>query len=74
MWGRYRLSRRKQIIAEHFDAVPFEDDWEPRYNIAPTHTRGRSCCPGFEPKHEVLYLNKKGGTRFQMCRPHAERH
>jgi putative SOS response-associated peptidase YedK len=36
MCGRYRLSRRKQIIAEHFDAVPFEDDWEPRYNIAPT--------------------------------------
>jgi hypothetical protein len=30
MCGRYRLSRRKQIIAEHFDAVPFEDDWEPR--------------------------------------------
>jgi len=36
MCGRYRLSRRKQVLAEHFDAVPFEDDWEPRYNIAPT--------------------------------------
>jgi putative SOS response-associated peptidase YedK len=36
MCGRYRLSRRKQILAEHFDAVPFEDDWIPRYNIAPT--------------------------------------
>jgi putative SOS response-associated peptidase YedK len=35
MCGRYRLSRRKQIIAEHFDATPFEDDWDPRYNIAP---------------------------------------
>jgi len=35
MCGRYRLSRRKQIIAEHFDA-PFDDDWIPRYNIAPT--------------------------------------
>jgi putative SOS response-associated peptidase YedK len=34
--GRYRLSRRKQILAEHFDATPFDDDWEPRYNIAPT--------------------------------------
>ena len=32
--GRYRLSRRKQILAEHFDAVPFEEDREPRYNIA----------------------------------------
>ena len=36
MCGRYRLSRRKQIISEHFDTVPFEVDWEPRYNIAPT--------------------------------------
>jgi len=35
MCGRYRLSRRKEIIAEHFDA-PFDDDWIPRYNIAPT--------------------------------------
>lgn len=37
MCGRYRLSRRKQIIAEHFDASPFDDDdWTPRYNVAPT--------------------------------------
>jgi putative SOS response-associated peptidase YedK len=36
MCGRYRLSRRKQIIEEHFDAVSGEDDWSPRYNIAPT--------------------------------------
>jgi putative SOS response-associated peptidase YedK len=30
------LSRRKQIIEEHFDAVSGEEDWVPRYNIAPT--------------------------------------
>jgi putative SOS response-associated peptidase YedK len=36
MCGRYRLSRRKQILAEYFDVSPFDDDWEPRYNIAPT--------------------------------------
>jgi putative SOS response-associated peptidase YedK len=36
MCGRYRLSRRKQIIAEHFDAISDADDWVPRYNIAPT--------------------------------------
>jgi putative SOS response-associated peptidase YedK len=29
------LSRRKQIIEEHFDAMS-DDDWTPRYNIAPT--------------------------------------
>ncbi len=36
MCGRYRLSRRKQIIAEHFDTVSGEEDWSPRFNIAPT--------------------------------------
>ena len=35
MCGRYRLSRRKQIVEEHFDA-PGDEDWGPRYNIAPT--------------------------------------
>ncbi len=36
MCGRYRLSRRKQIIEEHFDSVSGEEDWSPRFNIAPT--------------------------------------
>jgi len=36
MCGRYRLSRRKQIIEEHFDAVSGDEDWSPRYNVAPT--------------------------------------
>jgi putative SOS response-associated peptidase YedK len=36
MCGRYRLSRRKQIIEEHFDSVSGEEEWTPRYNIAPT--------------------------------------
>ena len=35
MCGRYRLSRRKQFIADHSDASG-EEDWEPLYNIAPT--------------------------------------
>jgi putative SOS response-associated peptidase YedK len=35
MCGRYRLSRRKKIIEEYFDVGP-DDDWTPRYNIAPT--------------------------------------
>jgi putative SOS response-associated peptidase YedK len=38
MCGRYRLSRRKQIIEEHFNCEPWEEDWNPRYNIAPTQT------------------------------------
>jgi putative SOS response-associated peptidase YedK len=36
MCGRYRLSRRKQLIEEHFDSVSDEPDWSVRYNIAPT--------------------------------------
>jgi putative SOS response-associated peptidase YedK len=36
MCGRYRLSRRKQIIEEHFNAVSGDEDWGPRWNIAPT--------------------------------------
>lgn len=36
MCGRYRLSRRKQTVEEHFDCDPWDDDWSPRYNIAPT--------------------------------------
>jgi len=36
MCGRYRLSRRKQLVEEHFDSVSGEEDWIPRYNVAPT--------------------------------------
>jgi putative SOS response-associated peptidase YedK len=37
MCGRYRLSRRKEFLAEHFDVEP-DEDWEPRYNIAPSQS------------------------------------
>ena len=36
MCGRYRLSRRKQLVEKYFDAVSDEPEWTPRYNIAPT--------------------------------------
>ena len=35
MCGRYRLSRRKELIEEYFETAN-EVDWEPRYNIAPS--------------------------------------
>jgi putative SOS response-associated peptidase YedK len=38
MCGRYRLSRRKQIIEEHFLADWDDLAWHPRYNIAPTQS------------------------------------
>ncbi len=36
MCGRYRQSRKKQLVEEYFDSVSEEPDWSPRYNIAPT--------------------------------------
>jgi putative SOS response-associated peptidase YedK len=36
MCGRFRLSRRKQLVEEYFETTPWDDDWNPRYNIAPT--------------------------------------
>jgi hypothetical protein len=36
MCGRYRLSRRKQLIEEYFETGESEHEWTPRYNIAPT--------------------------------------
>jgi putative SOS response-associated peptidase YedK len=38
MCGRYRLSRKKQIIEEYFDSAPWDEEWTPRYNIAPTQS------------------------------------
>jgi hypothetical protein len=35
MCGRYRLSRRKQLVEEYFDTTG-EEEWSPRYNVAPT--------------------------------------
>ncbi len=35
MCGRYRLTRKKEILAEHFGIEP-DDNWQPRYNVAPT--------------------------------------
>jgi putative SOS response-associated peptidase YedK len=36
MCGRYRLSRRKQLVEEYFGTASGDDDWNPRYNIAPS--------------------------------------
>ena len=37
MCGRYRLARKKEILAEYFD-VENDVDWSPRYNIAPSQS------------------------------------
>ncbi len=53
MCGRYRLSRRKQIIEEHFDAASGDEDWSPRYNIAPTQSVSTIRQHPKEPRREL---------------------
>jgi putative SOS response-associated peptidase YedK len=38
MCGRYRLSRRKQVVEDYFDVSSDIEDWNPRYNVAPTQS------------------------------------
>lgn len=56
MCGRYRLSRRKQIIEEHFDAISGEEDWSPRYNVAPTQLVPVIRRRSKKPEHELSLL------------------
>jgi putative SOS response-associated peptidase YedK len=66
MCGRYRLSRRKQIIEERFDAIPEPADdeadaWTPRYNIAPSQlvpvVRQRpNQSPPNQPRRELSVM------------------
>jgi putative SOS response-associated peptidase YedK len=52
MCGRYRLSRRKQLIEEYFDSAG-EDDWAPRYNVAPTQSVPTIRQHPTEPRREL---------------------
>ena len=36
MCGRYRLSRRKHLVEEYFEAVSEECEWNSRYSVAPS--------------------------------------
>jgi putative SOS response-associated peptidase YedK len=56
MCGRYRLSRRKQIIEEQFETQPWDDDWSPRYNIAPTQTVPVIRQHPKEPRRELSLM------------------
>jgi len=54
MCGRYRLSRRKEVLDQYFGANSGDEQWEPRYNIAPTQ-----LIP-------IVRQNGKGSPR-QLC-------
>ncbi len=55
MCGRYRLSRRKETIEQHFDAT-LDGDWSPRYNIAPTQSAPVIRQNPREPRREASLL------------------
>jgi putative SOS response-associated peptidase YedK len=56
MCGRYRLSRRKQVVEEYFDTTPVEHDWSPRYNIAPTQNVPIIRQDPKEPVREMSFV------------------
>ena len=56
MCGRYRLSRRKQMIEEYFSTVSGDDDWNPRYNIAPTQSVPVIRQNPKEPRRELSLM------------------
>lgn len=53
MCGRYRLSRKKQLVEKYFDCVSDEQDWAPRYNIAPTQAIPVIRQNSKEPRREL---------------------
>lgn len=54
--GRYRLSRRKQLVEEYFDSVSDELGWAPRYNIAPTQPVAVIRQNPREPQRELSLM------------------
>ena len=81
MCGRYKLSRRKQLVEEYFDTDSGVEDWVPRYNIAPTQPVAVIRQSPKEPVRELslmrwglipswtLLANSVGpGIRFMVLR------
>ena len=56
MCGRYRLSRRKQLVEEYFDCDPWDEEWSPRYNIAPTQPVPVIRQHPREPVHQLSLM------------------
>jgi putative SOS response-associated peptidase YedK len=55
MCGRYRLSRRKQLVEEYFNSEG-EEDWSPHYNIAPTQSVPVIRQNPKEPRRELSQI------------------
>jgi putative SOS response-associated peptidase YedK len=79
MCGRYRLSRREQLIQEYFDTAE-EVDWEPRYNIAPSQMVPIIRQDGAKPERHfslarwglIPYWAKDASVGYKMINARAE--
>jgi putative SOS response-associated peptidase YedK len=52
MCGRYRLARKKEILAETFD-VENDVEWSPRYNVAPGQNVPVICQDAARPLRSI---------------------
>lgn len=79
MCGRYRLTRKKEILAEHFGIEP-DDNWQPRYNVAPTQDIAVIRQHRDEPKRIasvmrwglIPFWSKDPNAGFKMINARAE--
>jgi hypothetical protein len=73
MCGRYRLSRRKQVVEEYFDSVSDEPDWAPRYNIAPTQPVAVIRQHSEKPVRELSLMRWGQGIQTLSLAPRLKR-
>ena len=77
MCGRYRLSRRKEVLAEHFETNVDDLEWEPRYNVAPTQSIPVIRCDEqgstLRPSPGAMGLDPILGNRSHHRRTHDQR-
>jgi putative SOS response-associated peptidase YedK len=63
----YRLSRWKQIIEEYFETADWQDEWSPRYNVAPTQP-----IPVIR-QHPKLPVRQFSLMRWRLIHPNQSR-
>ncbi len=80
MCGRYRLSRRAEILASYFYAEYEATEWEARYNIAPTQTVPVFRQDPYEPVRRASLMRwglvpswaKDTSVGYKMINAHSE--
>jgi putative SOS response-associated peptidase YedK len=79
MCGRYRLTRSERDIQDHFYVNEFDDDWSPRYNIAPSQQVAAVRQDSQMPVRRLSMMRwglipswAKRATRYNMINARAE--